>query len=190
MEKTKKICVFCASSDGIDPTLAQDARATGSMIARNGWTLLYGGACCGLMGQIADAALSCGGKVHGVIPDFFKNYDFEVIHPGLTRLVRVSTMARRKEILIREADAFVALPGSYGTLDELFETLVLQQLRQIDKPIFLLNTRDFYAPLLLQLDKMQQAGFLQEQNRKLLKVVNNVTGLEEALSEIFSIRKI
>lgn len=187
MEKTKKICVFCASSDGNDPDLTRTARETGAMIARKGWTLLYGGACCGLMGQIADSALSCGGSVHGVIPDFFKNYDFEVIHPGLTRLVRVSTMAQRKEILISEADAFVTLPGSYGTLDELFETLVLQQLRQIDKPIFLLNSRNFYAPLLLQLEKIRETGFLQTQNLKLLRIVEKVNELEKDLSEYFSL---
>lgn len=181
--QTKNICVFCASSKGTEAAFINAARETGRMIARNGWILLYGGACCGLMGEVADSALEEGGIVHGIIPDFFEHYDFEVIHPALTRLVRVPTMAKRKELLIAQADAFVTLPGSYGTLDELFETLVLQQLKQIDKPVFLLDAQGFYAPLLQQLARMQDAGFLHKENRKLLQVVPDVADLEKALCE-------
>lgn len=185
MEKKKTVCVYCASSVGKDMDLIETARETGRRIARRQWRLLYGGACCGLMGILADAALSEGGEVHGIIPDFFKDYDFEVIHPNLSYLERVGTMSRRKEMLVAQADAFVALPGSYGTLDELFETLVLQQLKQIDKPIFLLNPKGFYDPVLAQLDKMQEAGYLEAGNRELLRVHTTVEELEKALAACF-----
>lgn len=185
MEKTKTVCVYCASSVGNDMDFIETARETGRMIARRQWRLLYGGACCGLMGILADAALSEGGEVHGIIPDFFKDYDFEVIHPNLSYLERVATMSRRKEMLVAQADAFVTLPGSYGTLDELFETLVLQQLKQIDKPIFLLNPKGFYDPVLQQLDKMQAAGYLQADNHELLQVMSCVEDLEKALGNCF-----
>lgn len=184
MEQKKNICVFCGSSMGNDPLYAKTAEETGRMIGRNGYNLIYGGACCGTMGVLAQAALDEGAHVHGVIPDFFKNYDFEVIHTGLPRLTRVATMMERKEILIREADAFVSLPGSYGTLDELFETLVLLQLKQIEKPSFLLNIEGFYDPLLQQFDKMEATGFLQARNRRLLGVVPSVEALSTELSRL------
>ena len=185
MEKKKTVCVYCASSVGNDMDFIEMARETGRRIARRQWRLLYGGACCGLMGILADAALSEGGEVHGIIPDFFKDYDFEVIHPNLSYLERVGTMSRRKEMLVAQADAFVTLPGSYGTLDEMFETLVLKQLKHIDKPVFLLNPKGFYDPVLSQLDKMQEAGYLQADNRDLLQVYTNVDDLEKALGDYF-----
>lgn len=181
MQVKKKICVYCGSSLGKDENYARTAEETGRMIARLGMILLYGGACCGTMGKLADAAMQNGAEVHGIIPDFFKDYDFEVIHPSLTKLTRVKSMAERKQMLIEQADVFVALPGSYGTLDELFETLVLAQLKQIDKPVFLLNLNGFYSPLLAQLDKMQEAEFLLAANRRLLQVVNTVEELENEL---------
>lgn len=183
MDRPMNICVYCGSSMGSDPVYAQAATQTGRLIARLGFTLLYGGACCGTMGKVADAAMAEGGKVHGIIPDFFDNYEFEVVHPALTHLTKVKTMAQRKEMLIVQADVFLSLPGSYGTMDELFETLVLVQLKQIDKPVFLLNLNGFYDPMLQQLHTMQQAGFLQEDNRRLLRVVNNMEELENELGK-------
>lgn len=169
---------------GKDGIYARTAQETGRIIARLGMTLLYGGACCGTMGKIADAAMENGAEVHGIIPDFFKDYEFEVIHPRLTRLTRVKSMSERKEMLIEQSDAFVALPGSYGTLDELFETLVLVQLKQIEKPVFLLNLGGFYSPLLEQLETMHTAGFLQTENLHLLRVVDTTEELEKALQEL------
>lgn len=179
--KTKYICVYCGSSMGHGTLFADAAQETGRMIARLGLGLVYGGACCGTMGKVADAALENGAEVCGIIPDFFEDYEFEVLHTGLTRLVRVKTMAERKEMLIGMADCFLALPGSYGTLDELFETLVLVQLKQIEKPVFLLNLNGFYDPMLAQLDKMQACGFLQDENRRLLQVCRTLEELEKAL---------
>ncbi|MCM1169329.1 MAG: TIGR00730 family Rossman fold protein [Bacteroides sp.] len=184
MNTRKYICVYCGSSMGSGNAFAEAAAETGRMIARLGLGLSYGGACCGTMGKVADAAMENGAPVHGIIPDFFKDYGFEVIHTGLTELTRVKTMAERKERLIEVSDCFLALPGSYGTLDELFETLVLVQLKQIDKPVFLLNLNGFYDPMLAQLDTMQQCGFLQEENRHLLQVFNTLGELESALRRL------
>lgn len=177
----KYICVYCGSAMGNGNLFADTAWETGRMIARLGLGLLYGGACCGTMGKVADAALENGAEVCGIIPDFFENYEFEVLHTGLTQLVRVKTMAERKQMLIDKADCFLALPGSYGTLDELFETLVLVQLKQIAKPVFLLNLNGFYDPLLKQLEKMQECGFLQAENLRLLQVCQTLDELEMKL---------
>lgn len=184
MEKNKKICVYCGSSIGKEPLFEQTAREVGHMIGKTGNSLVYGGACCGTMGAVADAALEAGAHVHGIIPGFFKDFSFEVIHPALPQLTKVESMMERKEIMLRESDIFVTLPGSYGTLDELFETLVLQQLKQINKPIFLLNISGFYDPILSQLDKMEEAGFLQHENRKLLRVVTTVQQLQAEIERI------
>lgn len=181
MKEPKKICVYCGSSMGKQPIYEQTAREVGRMIGETGNSLVYGGACCGTMGAVADAALEAGAYVHGIIPDFFKDYSFEVIHPRLPRLTRVESMMERKDIMLRESDVFVTLAGSYGTMDEIFETLVLLQLKQIDKPVFLLNTQGFYDPLLAQFDNMETAGFLHPANRKLLRIVNTVNELKEAL---------
>lgn len=187
MDRPMNICVYCGSAMGNGGTYASAARETGRMVARMGLALVYGGACCGTMGQVADAVMEHGGKVHGIIPDFFENHEFEVIHPGLTKLTRVRTMAERKEMLIAEADLFLTLPGSYGTMDELFETLVLVQLKRIEKPVFLLNLDGFYDAMLLQLDKMQEAGFLNAENRRLLHVADTTEELEKELRRLIRI---
>ncbi|MDE6493751.1 MAG: TIGR00730 family Rossman fold protein [Bacteroidales bacterium] len=184
MKNGKNICIYCASSMGNQRLYADTAKEVGVLVGRMGFNLLYGGACCGTMGVVADAALANGAFVHGVIPDFFEDYDFEVVHPSLPKLTKVKTMAERKERLIRDADIFLTLPGSYGTLDELFETLVLVQLKQIDKPVLLLNTEGFFDALLQMLQKMQDCGFLQPLNRQLLRVVNTTGELERELRQL------
>lgn len=181
MKTKKNICVYCASSIGNDPVYADTAKEVGILIGQMGFNLLYGGACCGTMGVLADAALAAGAHVHGVIPDFFESYDFEVVHPSLPKLTKVNTMAQRKELLIAEADIFLTLPGSYGTLDELFETLVLAQLNLIQKPVFLLNVNGFYNALLQMVQKMQDCDFLQPANRSLLQVVDSTEELKQEL---------
>lgn len=178
-----RICVYCASSTGKDEAFAQAARELGQWIGQNGHSLVYGGACCGTMGALADAALQAGAYVHGIIPRFFEHYSFEVVHKSLSRTTLASDMAERKKILVKEAHVFVALPGSYGTMDELFETLTLCQLKQIEKPVFLLNLQGFYAPLLAQLERMQEAGFLSSGNRSLLSAADNMETLTRAISD-------
>ena len=178
-----RICVYCASSMGKDGAYAETARELGRWIGQNGHSLVYGGACCGTMGVLADAALQSGAYVHGIIPRFFEHYSSEVVHKNLSQTTLVDNMAERKKILVKEAHVFVTLPGSYGTMDELFETLALCQLKQIEKPVFLLNIHGFYNPLLSQLEAMQEAGFLCKGNRSLLSVADDMAALTQAISE-------
>ena len=152
------ISVFCASSQPRNPRIAEAAAALGRRLALGGHTLLYGGSNLGLMGTLSGAALEQGGRVIGVIPTLFSE---DIIHSQrVTELVRVRTMAERKEYLIAHSDAFVALPGGIGTLDEVLEVMVANQLKQIDKPMYLLNLDGFYNLFLEQLRQMHQMGFV------------------------------
>ncbi|MGO9962770.1 MAG: TIGR00730 family Rossman fold protein [Acidimicrobiales bacterium] len=138
--------VYCASSPGLDPVFAEAARSLGSVLARRRIRLVYGGGRVGLMGVLADAVLSEGGTVHGVITQALK--DREVAHLGLTTLQVVTTMHERKAMMADESDAFVMLPGGFGTLDEFFEALAWSQLGLHDKPCGILNVEGFFDPLL------------------------------------------
>ena len=140
-----RICVYAASSGQCDPAYHAAAYAVGQHIARAGATLVYGGGSAGSMGAVANGALSEGGEVIGILPRFMA--DLEWGHPGLTRLELVEDMRERKHRLLTDSDAVVALPGGCGTLEELFEAITLKRLGLYFKPILLLNTRDFYAPL-------------------------------------------
>lgn len=152
------VCIFCGSSTGEDPVYTQATRAIGQQLAAGGHTLIYGGGNIGLMGVLADTVLEAGGKVIGVIPDFLMKR--EVGHLGLTDLVIVNSMHDRKKRMADLADAFVALPGGWGTLDELAEILTWRQLGLIDQPIGLLNVNDFFTPLVTQIRIMSEKGFL------------------------------
>jgi len=164
----RRVCVFCGSSPGRDPAHAEAARALGTLAARRGLGLVYGGGHIGLMGVLADAALAGGGEVLGVIPEKLK--ELELGHAGLTRLEVVPTMHARKARMVELSDAFVALPGGYGTLDELFEVLSWAQLGYHGKPVGLLDTAGFFEPLLSLLDHQVAAGFLSPRHRALLLV--------------------
>ncbi len=134
----RRIAVYCGSSDGSDPAYLAEAAALGRAIAAAGLGMVYGGANIGLMGAAADAALAGGAEVLGVLPDFLSGR--EIAHTGLTRLETVATMHQRKARMVALADAFLILPGGYGTLDELFEILTWSQLRMHAKPCILINT--------------------------------------------------
>ena len=152
------ISVFCASSQPRNTRIAEAAAELGRRLAIGGHTLLYGGSNLGLMGTVSGAALENGGHVVGVIPTLFSE---EIIRSQpVTELVRVRSMAERKEYIIAHSDAFVALPGGIGTLDEISEVMVANQLRQIDKPMVLLNIDGFYNLFLEQLHQMHQMGFV------------------------------
>lgn len=163
-----RICVFCASSMGEDARLVEAARETGALIASRGLGLVYGGAQVGLMGVVADAALRAGGEVIGVIPRAFD--DHEVAHRGLTRLLVTEGMHERKAAMYGLSDAFVTLPGGFGTMDELFETLTWRQLGTHGKPVGLLDVAGFYAPLVTFLDHQVRAGLLRPEYRGILFV--------------------
>ena len=152
------ISVFCGSSQPRNKEIVAAARDLGRQIALGGHTLLYGGSNLGLMGEVSGEALREGGHVVGVIPTLFSE---DIIRSqAVTELVRVRSMAERKEYLIARSDAFVALPGGIGTLDEVLEVMVANQLKQIDKPIYLLNLDGFFDPFLEQLDAMRAEGLL------------------------------
>lgn len=173
------VCVFCGSSTGFNRVFAESAEKLGSLMAKASITLVYGGGNIGLMGILADAVMSAGGKVIGVIPDFLIRK--EVGHRGVTTLEIVDSMHQRKKRMADLSDAFIALPGGWGTLDELAEILTWKQLGLIDQPVMLININGFFDPLLQQMRSMSQGGFLKPEYLNFLKVTNSP---EEAISLI------
>ncbi|MGD0629860.1 MAG: TIGR00730 family Rossman fold protein [Terracidiphilus sp.] len=165
------VAVYCGSADGNDPAYLAEARALGTAIAAAGLGVVYGGASVGLMGAVADAALAGGAEVIGVLPSVLAGK--EIAHAGLTRLELVSTMHERKARMAELADAFLILPGGYGTLEELLEIVTWAQLRLHAKPCILINTAGYWNGLLAFLDTAVAAGFLKPKNRVLLRVVAN-----------------
>ncbi len=166
--KIGSVCVFCGSNAGNDPRFTAAAETLGLALAARGATLVYGGASIGLMGTVADAALSAGGKVVGVIPKGLLRK--EVAHAGLTELHVVDTMHVRKALMAERSDAFVALPGGYGTLDELCEILTWAQLQIHRKPMALLNVAGYFDKLLGFFDHATTTGLLRAPHRQMLLV--------------------
>ena len=162
------VCVYCGSRPGADPAFAQAARAIGSLIGQRGGQLVYGGGRAGLMGLVADAALGAGAKVVGVIPQAL--VERELGHQGLTELHVVQTMHERKQLMAERSDAFLALPGGIGTLEELFEVWTWRQLGYHDKPVGLLNVASYYDRLLGFIDETGAQGFVPASQRELLQV--------------------
>lgn len=169
------ICVFCGSSLGDNPLFRDTANTLGEQLAAAEHTLVYGGGNVGLMGVLADAVLRGNGTVIGVIPDFLLKR--EVGHTAITKLEVVHSMHDRKKRMADLADAFVAMPGGWGTLDEFAEILTWKQLRLVNKPVFLLNTGNFFDPLLDQMSLMVKNGFLHGQNYKSITTVDNPSEL-------------
>ena len=169
--KLRRIAVYCGSADGSHPGYRAEARALGNGIAAAGMGLVYGGASVGLMGAVADAALDAGGEVIGVLPRVLSGR--EIAHGGLSHLEVVDTMHERKMRMHALADAFVALPGGYGTLDEMIEAVTWAQLAIHAKPCILIDTLGYWNGLLDFLDTAVEAGFLKPQNRELLRVAAN-----------------
>lgn len=163
-----RIAVYCGSAEGNDLAYLAEARALGREIAAAGLGIVYGGANVGLMGAVADAALTAGGQVIGVLPEVLAGR--EIAHTGLTRLESVATMHQRKARMVALADAFLILPGGYGTLDEMLEIVTWSQLRLHAKPCVLINTIGYWDGLLAFLDSTVRAGFLKPENRSLLLV--------------------
>ncbi len=158
MTKINNICVYCGSSAGDDPIYAAAARSLGAALARAGIGLVFGGGSCGLMGLVARAALAAGGRVCGIIPGFLD--DREVALDGLTELHVVPDMHARKQMMFEKADAFVALPGGLGTLEELAEQLTWIQLGRHAKPFVIADIGGFWRPLLSLFAHMRGEGFI------------------------------
>ena len=174
------ICVFCGSAPGRDPVYASAAENFGKLLAVKSHRLIYGGGNIGLMGIIADSVLASGGEVIGVIPGFLERR--EVAHQGLTSLEIVTSMHQRKQRMAELANAFVALPGGWGTLEELGEILTWKQLGLIDQPIGILNVNKFFDPLYFQLKHMVSEGFLLEKNFASLLIHDDAASLLNSIS--------
>ena len=153
-----RVCVYCASRDGTDPAFMRSAEQTGAAIGRRGWHLVYGGGRVGLMGALADAALAAGAEVSGVIPRSLMQR--EVGHDRLTRLQVVDTMHERKRLMSEHCNAFIALPGGIGTLEELFEVWSWRHLGYHQRPIGLLDVGGYFQPLLSMVRQAERAGFV------------------------------
>src|ERR1700722_2533878 len=166
-----RICVFCGSSVGADPKYVAEARSLGLRIAGGGWGLVYGGTSIGLMGATADAALSGGAEVIGVLPQPLQ--DREIAHRGLTKLHMVGSMHERKALMASLSDAFIALPGGYGTLDEFFEIVTWGRLNIHSKPCVLINTDGYYDFLLRFLDHAVREEFISAGNLMLVQVARD-----------------
>ena len=181
MPKQLRICVFCGSADGADPAYIYTARELGRRIAEAGMGLVYGGATVGLMGVLADAVIAGGAEVIGVMPDVLM--DREIANPHVTHFHVVKTMHERKALMYEHADAFIALPGGYGTLDEFIEIVTWAQLKIHQKPCILINTNGYYDGFLAFLDHAMSQGFLKAENRKLIRVADNAgTALKMVLT--------
>jgi uncharacterized protein (TIGR00730 family) len=171
----KNVAVFCASANGAKPVYAETAAELARALVKRNVGIVYGGSSVGLMQVVAEAALAEGGRVVGVIPTVL--VEAEVAHHSLTELHITDSMHTRKALMSKLSDAFIALPGGFGTFEELFEVLAWQTLKLQAKPVVLLNIHGFYDKLLAFLDHCVQEGLLKDKNRRILNVVNSVDEL-------------
>jgi uncharacterized protein (TIGR00730 family) len=176
----KRVCVFCGSNPGARPEYAEAARSVGRTLAKRGLGVVFGGGSVGLMAETANAALAEGGQVIGIIPGVL--VEKELAHTGVTELRVVESMHERKAMMAELSDAFIALPGGWGTLEELFETVTWAQLGFHEKPVGLLNVLGYYDGLLRFLDQAVEAGFLKAEHRALLLLGDS----PEALLDTFA----
>jgi uncharacterized protein (TIGR00730 family) len=176
----QSICVFCGSSMGVRPAYRTAAANLGRLMTKRKLKLIYGGANVGLMKILADTVLAGGGEVIGIMPKML--VEKEVAHLGLTQLITVDSMSERKNLMVGTSDAFIALPGGFGTLDELAEVITYNQLRLTDKPIGILNIEGFFDPLLTFFDHITTEGFLRHEHRQNIITDDNVDELIRKMS--------
>jgi hypothetical protein len=169
------ICVYCSSSDRLDPKYYEAAERFGHQLAGHGWGLVYGGGNRGMMGAVARAAQEAGGRVVGIIPEFMKTRELALTNAD--ELVTVRTLRERKQLMEERADAFVALPGGIGTLEEFVEVMTLRYLNQLDKPMVLVNQHGFYDDLLRFFERMTREQFKSPGLHELFAVVGDVDGV-------------
>jgi uncharacterized protein (TIGR00730 family) len=177
----RSICIYCGSRTGRSHKYAREARALGGALAQAGYALVYGAGDQGIMGETARAAQSAGARITGFIPRHL--FELEVGKQDIHSLIVTETMHERKKLMLGNADAVVALPGGPGTLDELIEVLTWRNLGLHQKPVFLLNTNDYWGPLLALFDHMATEGFVAAQFREYLTVVESVDELMAGLGE-------
>jgi len=167
----KRVCVFCGSAEGNDPAILEEARILGRLLAERGLGLVYGGAGIGVMGTLANACLEAGGDVTGVIPRTLMRQ--EVAHRGLTKLIVVEDMHQRKALLSDLSVGFIALPGGFGTFEEVFEMVTWRQIRIHSKPLVLVNTNGYYDGLDTFIRHSIATGFIRESNLELLPMAED-----------------
>lgn len=177
----KKACVFCASSELVPKYYVDEARRLGERLVDEGWGLVYGGGSTGLMGVVADAVLDRGGEVTGVIPRFMVEVEWQ--HKGVTDMRHTDDMSQRKQMMIRISDAIIVLPGSTGTMDELFEAVSDKKLGLHNKPIVLLNSDGFFDATMAQLHLMVEKKFM---TRRHLEVLSEAHNIDEVINLINS----
>ncbi|MBK5946128.1 Rossman fold protein, TIGR00730 family [Rhodobacter veldkampii DSM 11550] len=183
MTPPKSVCIYCGSRCGTRASYTAAAQATGTMLAARGWRLVYGAGDVGLMGEVARAAQSAGGQTFGVIP--LHLFQREVGKRDLSTFVVTEDMHERKKVMYMNSDAIAVLPGGAGSLDELFEVLTWRQIGLHQKPIFLLNTEDYWAPLMRLMDQIVAEGFADASLRDYLVLVPDVAALEAGLATAF-----
>lgn len=171
----KKVAVFCGSSVGFNEIYKNEAIKLGKFFTENNISMVYGGGKIGMMGVIADSMLKMDGEVIGVIPGLLRHE--EVAHNQISEMIVTKTMSERKIVISKLVDGYIALPGGFGTLDEIFEALTLNQLGIEQKPVGVLNTNGFFNPLIQQLDIMVKEGYLKESNKEMLIISETVEGL-------------
>jgi len=176
----KSICVFCGANFNADPLLKKAIEELAEIMVNQNITLVYGGGKVGVMGMMADAILSKGGKVEGVIPKFLMTE--EIAHPALTKLHVVETMHARKQLMSDLSDGFITLPGGLGTMEEFFEVLTWLQLGLHNKPVAILNVNGYYDLLLKQVDVMVEQKFLKQVNRELILSATSAIELVDLMS--------
>ena len=172
-----RIAVYCGSVSGNEPEYMAVARKLGDWIGRNGHALVYGGSNTGLMGAVADAVLQHGGKVIGVLPDVPLIHERR--HPGISEYYLTDTMSERKDKMIALSDAYISLPGGFGTLDEISDVLCLNRLQLIRKPCVLVNTRGFYEPVRNLILNMIDSGFVGGEEMDMLRITDDVEEIAE-----------
>ncbi len=180
MRTFRRVCVYCGANPGVSPVYAEAARGFGAFLAGRGIGVVFGGGRVGLMGAVADGTLAVGGEVIGVIPE--KLRDLELAHDGLTRLDVVDGMHTRKMRMADLSDAFVALPGGWGTLEEIFEVTTWTQLNYHHKPLGMLDVRGFYGHLTAFLDHVADEGFIRPLHRGLIQVSDDPATLLEQMA--------
>jgi cytokinin riboside 5'-monophosphate phosphoribohydrolase len=166
------ICVYCGSSNGNDKSILELSQKFGRLLAERGHNLIYGGSSLGVMGVIADSVMLNGGEVIGVIPENL--FSKEVAHTGITRLITVKDMHQRKSHMAELADAFVAFPGGFGTMEELFEIITWNQIGLLKKPVTVMNINGFYDSLIKMIDHAVDMGFIKKNNRQIVRVAETL----------------
>ncbi|MFZ4262852.1 TIGR00730 family Rossman fold protein [Sphingobacterium sp. HJSM2_6] len=179
--KMKKIVVFCASSSGHGNTYIQETQKVGQVFAQQGIQLIYGGGRVGLMGVVADTVMEHGGTVIGIIPRFLNSK--EIGHTEITELIEVETMHERKAMMNLLSDGVIALPGGFGTLEELFEMITWAQLGLHKKPIGILNVDGFYNHLIALIQHMVDAGLLKKENQDMVLIAESIESLLEKMEQ-------